>query len=442
MEPCLVEACGRRRYRHGAASPTATTEAVPPEEDKTAEKPYRLYKGGRTKGRVPLERHRRPGAQPPRDGGDGRRRVVRPGEPQPRARKVQRFRPNLRSSTFWLRLAGFGFLVFFLLVLVWAVLASLAIRSGVKDANKRLPRGAQAALVEQDALLLFNGTGLLFLGTDHSRQAARAGARHSDSILYVRTDPGRHRLVYLSIPRDLRVEVPGHGFQKINAAFQIGGPALAIRTVRTYTGLPVNHVIVSDFNAFRFLIDKLGGIDVNVPQKILSNPFDCPFASVERCQRWKGWRFAKGPQHMNGWRALIYSRIRENQLDPSESDLTRGERQQQVLQATMRKLTSASTFTRMPFIGDDVFKPLATDLSAWQFLQLGWVLKRANDGRSLRCRLGGTAYDDPQLGSVIQPTEENFAVIHMVTGDSAPQPPLPGSGPYGPGCIVGSRKIG
>jgi anionic cell wall polymer biosynthesis LytR-Cps2A-Psr (LCP) family protein len=141
---------------------------------------------------------------------------------------------------------------------------------------------------------------------------------------------------------------------------------------------------------------------------------------------------------MNGWRALIYSRIRENQLDPSESDVTRGERQQAVLQATLHRLTTVHTFTRLPFIGGDVFKPLTTDLSAWEVMQLGWNMKRANAGHALHCRLGGTGYDDPQLGSVIQPTEENFGVIHMFTGDSAPQPPLPGSGPYGPGCVVGS----
>ena len=140
---------------------------------------------------------------------------------------------------------------------------------------------------------------------------------------------------------------------------------------------------------------------------------------------------------MNGWRALIYSRIRTNQLDPSESDLTRAERQQQVMRATLRKTTSVGTALRLPWIGDTVLAPLTTDLSASEMMQLGWVMKRASDDNTLHCRLGGTGYTDPQLGSVIQPTEENFAVIHMFAGESAPQPPLPGSGPYGPGCAVG-----
>ena len=97
--------------------------------------------------------------------------------------------------------------------------------------------------------------------------------------MLVRTDPARHRLAYLSIPRDLRVDIPGHGPNKINAAFQLGGPALAIKTVRALTGLHVNHVVIVDFADFKDLIDALGGIDVDVPKPILSNRFDCPYAT-------------------------------------------------------------------------------------------------------------------------------------------------------------------
>jgi polyisoprenyl-teichoic acid--peptidoglycan teichoic acid transferase len=407
---------------------------VPPEDEQTTDKPYRIYKGGRVKGRVPLERREKAeAAGPPRDGRSGSKGTG------PLTKPRGRFRPNLRSSTFWLRLAGSAFLAVFLFAIVWGVLAYFAIRGGVKEANKKLPRTTKAQLAHQSGLLLFHGTTILYLGLDHSKLTSREGERHSDTILLIRTDPDHHRLAYLSIPRDLKVDVPGYGQQKINAAYQAGGAPLALATIHQFTSLPINHVLIADFNDFRKVIDELGGIDVYVPEKILSNPFDCPFSSVERCHEWKGWRFAKGWQHMNGWRALIYSRIRENQYDPTESDLTRGERQQAVLQATLHKLTTVHTFLRLPFMGGDVFRPLVTDLSASQVLQLGWSFKRANASRTLHCRLGGTGYDDPTLGSVILSSEENFGVIHMFTGDSAPQPPLPGSGPYGPGCVVGSQ---
>src|SRR4051794_41801652 len=93
---------------------------------------------------------------------------------------------------------------------------------------------------------------------------------------------------------------------------------------------------------------------------------------------------------MDGKRALVYSRIRENQLDPRDTDISRGGRQQAVLRAAMHKLLGFGTFTKLPFEGKSLLKPLTTDLSAWQFVELGWVLKRAGDSSALHCRLGGT----------------------------------------------------
>jgi LCP family protein required for cell wall assembly len=390
-----------------------------------AEKPYRVYRGGRVRGGVPLRT--KPARPDAKDGQDGRYRG--PSKP-----------PRERKRWGWGRRLAVGFAVFLLLVVVWSIASYLSFSGGVNAANKRVSPATKAALSPQDGLLLSHSTNILLLASDHSNSDARAGDRHSDSILLVRTDPSHHRIVYLSVLRDLRVPIPGHGDAKINAAFQIGGPALAIRTVRHFTGLPINHVVSVDFGSFKKLIDDVGGIDVNVPRKILSNRFDCPYASQARCQRWTGWRFAKGTQHMSGQRALIYSRIRENRLDPSESDATRTERQQQVVQATIHKLSSFSTFLTAPFRAGKYLRPVATDLSAWQLVQLGWVYKRASASRAYHCRLGGSA---SSIGgeSVIVPTQENFAVINMVKGNSAPQPPPPGSGPYGPGCTVGDRAL-
>ena len=186
------------------------------------------------------------------------------------------------------------------------------------------------------------------------------------------------------------------------------------------------------------MIDALGGIDVTVPKPILSNRFDCPYATLSRCEQWDGWRFEQGTQHMDGKRALIYSRIRENKLDPSENDLTRGERQQAVVQAMAAKLTSARTFARLPFVGGDLVAPLTTDLSASELVQLGWVSKRANRSRALHCRLGG---EPASIGgqSVILGDQENFSTITMFRGASAPQPPPPGQ-PLAAGCVVGDRS--
>ena len=387
------------------------------------EKPYRVYRGGRAKGKVPTTP--RPGRQKSDAagrGGGGRRGA--PTEYRgPGARRGRKPR--------WGRRIAIVAIVLLVLVVVWAVASWFSFSSGVSDANRRLDPNAKAALTHQGGLLLSHSTTILMLGTDNNAKlASRAGDMHSDSILLLRTDPSHHLLYYLSIPRDLQVPIPGYGTQKINAAFQYGGAELASKTIAEFTGLAINHVMVVNFGDFKDLIDAVGGITVNVPKPIRSNRFDCPFASQARCDTWQGWRFHKGPQHMNGERALIYSRIRENLLDPSETDVTRGARQQAVMDATAAKFTSIGTLIGLPFDGASLAKPLTTDLTASQFVQLGWVKFRASNSGSLHCRLGG----DLGGGGGGSPSEDNPATIAMFLGRSAPQPP---TGPFNPGCVAG-----
>ena len=382
------------------------------------DKPYRVYKGGRAKGPIrhePLKHE---------DGGSDGDAYAYKG-PKP-ARKPRRWRRRI----LWVLV---GLIV---LALVWALLGYLAFRRGVKDANKRLDPLAARALTPQDGLMLSNPSNTLVLGVDVGSKSRQGTQGRSDSIVLVRTDPDHHRIALVSIPRDLRVEILRHGEQKINAAYAFGGATLAIKTVERVTGLPINHVVVVDFSTFGEVVDALGGITVNVPKPILSNKFECPRATQAACARWPGWRFRKGEQEMDGHTALIYSRIRENQLDPSENDFTRGGRQQAVIQAIADKVTSFNTFIRAPFIADDLVRPLATDLSAAQILQLAWVKRRTPSSGWLRCRLGGTIADIGGVSYVIG-SEENVSVIAMITGKTAPQPPLPGSGLFGPGCLVG-----
>ena len=243
---------------------------------------------------------------------------------------------------------------------------------------------------------------VLVIGTDGGRApGARRRATARTRCCSLHLDPETHRISYLSIPRDLRVEIPGYGTSKINAASQIGGPALTIATVKALIGLPIDHVVVVDFDGFKELIDAIGGIEVNVPKPILSNTFDCPY-KPKRCADWEGWRFEKGAQHMDGRRALVYSRIRTNQLDPSDTDITRGNRQQIVADAVGDEIASFGTFLRLPFMGGELAAPLATDLSAWELAQLGWVRFRSSRLAALpprrRAELARRRVRPPRLG--------------------------------------------
>ena len=379
----------------------------------SGEKPYRVYRGGRQKGKVPLSSH---DAQPPSDG---------------KARRPRR-------AWTWRRWTLLVLVVVIVLFVIWGAAGYLSVRSGVVDANNRLPPGTTQALTKQNGLILDTPTDILLLGTDHSNngQAGRSSDEHSDSMMLLRTDPSRHRITYLAIPRDLGVTINGV-YQKINSAMQIGGPRLAVQTVDQLLGsqLPVNHVVVVDFGSFQKLIDAVGGIDIDVPENILSNRFDCPYSTAARCEQWQGWRFHKGRQHMDGHTALIYSRIRENRLDPSWTDFKRSQNQQAVMQATLSKLATPGRFFSLPFNGSSMLAPISTDLTTWDFLQLAWVKFRAGD--VVHCRLGGSATGNGFITS----TQENIQVVQEMLGQSAPQPPAPGTGLFGPGCVVGNQQF-
>ncbi|MBD0316925.1 MAG: LCP family protein [Thermoleophilia bacterium] len=380
------------------------------------EKPYKVYRGGRARGPI------RPEKEAPSVRGDGTGRARKPP----------------RSGRRWRRIVLLLLVGLVLLALVWALLGYLALRRGVGAANDRLDGDARRALTPAHGSILSSATNVLVLGADVGKEfkGRDVGRGRADSIMLVRTDPDADRVAYVSIPRDLRVEVPEHGLDKINSSYAVGGPALAVETVQALTGLEINHVVVVDFASFRDVIDAVGGITVDNPRPIFSNAFDCPFRQADRCSTFEGWRFRKGKLHLDGRRALVYARIRHNRLDEGESDITRGQRQQRVLQGLTDKVVGVGGFLRMPFIGDDLVEPLATDLSTGELLELAWVRWRAADNKTLRCTLGGEPAD---VGgsAVLQPSEDNALVIAgILDADSRPPDPRPGD-PFSPACFTG-----
>jgi polyisoprenyl-teichoic acid--peptidoglycan teichoic acid transferase len=300
----------------------------------------------------------------------------------------------------------------------WLYLGYRSFSNEIANANKRLDKRTKAALVPTGNILTSPQVTLV-LGSDSRGAGSTARA---DSIVLMRTDPGKHLLSMLSVPRDLRVPIPGHGADKINAAYAYGGAPLLIRTIdKLLKPIQVNHIVLVNFNGFKELIDSLGGVTLYNKRAIKSSQdFDG-----------HSWFFAKGTITLDGRRALAYSRIRHT-TNPADTDISRTERQQLVMQALSHKLVSLSTLLHLPSIGSALGKPLTTDLSANELIGIGWEKFRAS--RTLECHFGGT----PQVvggQDVLLSVSENRNVAQMFLGDSAPIPASK-TDIFAPGCTV------
>jgi polyisoprenyl-teichoic acid--peptidoglycan teichoic acid transferase len=166
---------------------------------------------------------------------------------------------------------------------------------------------------------------LMILGSDRrpkgNAEGAAGGAR-SDTIILVRLDPSRKATALMSLPRDLKVQIPGHGTDKINAAYELGGPRLTLKTVKALTGLSINHVINIDFRGFYAGVNAIGCVYVDIDRRYFNNSAEYAYINVQ-----------PGYQRMCGREALQYVRFRHE-----DTDLVRSARQQDFLRETKQQV--------------------------------------------------------------------------------------------------------
>ena len=167
---------------------------------------------------------------------------------------------------------------------------------------------------------------IMLLGSDRRPDDARDGGAgmgaRSDTIILIRLDPDKQATAMMSLPRDLKVQIPGHGTDKINAAYELGGPKLTLQTVKLLTGLQINHVINVDFQGFKKAVDAIGCVYLDIDRRYYN---DSPgFAYIDVKQ---------GYQKLCGEEALEYSRFRHE-----DSDLVRSARQQDLLRESKQQV--------------------------------------------------------------------------------------------------------
>ncbi|MDQ3588288.1 MAG: LCP family protein [Actinomycetota bacterium] len=166
---------------------------------------------------------------------------------------------------------------------------------------------------------------IMLLGSDRRPKGNLEGAKQdarSDTIILVRLDPRKKATALMSLPRDLKVRIPGKGTDKINAAYEEGGPRLTLQTVKQLTGLRINHVINVDFRSFYAGVNALGCVYADVDRRYFNNTAEFAYINVPA-----------GYQRLCGREALQYVRFRYE-----DNDLVRSARQQDFLRQAKQQV--------------------------------------------------------------------------------------------------------
>jgi LCP family protein required for cell wall assembly len=317
------------------------------------QRPYKLYRAG-PRGLKALLRGEEDGLLEPRDyrkyrGSGGRR-----GEPSGR-----RITPKRVIIGLIIAVVGWLLLSFVLFMISAQVRSSPSV---LASAQSQLSSGGP---------MLTSANTVLILGLDN-RASTGSGSKepganfsetdaNTDTIMLWRIGGGVSRR--LSIPRDTLVNIPGHGQAKINAAWAEGGPALALQTIKQFTGLQINHVVVIDLGNFPKFINDIGGVTVSTGRI-------CSSISGGAANGGFTLNLSPGTHHLNGEQALILARTRENACNAASNDLTREAAQQQILNSIKSQLLTVHTFLHLPWAAWDAPGVLQTDMGGLTLLQM------------------------------------------------------------------------
>jgi LCP family protein required for cell wall assembly len=210
-------------------------------------------------------------------------------------------------------------------------------------------------LLGSDSRAGLSGEERVQFGTDEQI----GGENRADTIMLVHTDPNLEKAIILSFPRDLWVEIPGRGEDKINASFEGGikggGAGLVAATVHKLTGLKVNHVLYVDLAGFQGVVDTLGGVDVCIPAENVNTPDGRIVDELTALD------VEPGCQTLPGAQALAYVRTRHLRCDAAAPDFYRIARQQQFLRAVINKLLQPDQIAQLPVMIKPIMQNLTRD---------------------------------------------------------------------------------
>lgn len=299
------------------------------------------------------------------------------------------------------------------LVVGWLAL-SLALFLVSAHFERVSPPSDVAGVLHSAGYPLTSANNILVLGSDRRPKGSRepgantSGPSRSDTIMLIRAGGGH--AARLSIPRDTVVEIPGHGLQKINAAYAFGGPALSIETVERLLGVKINHLVEVNFENFPKLVDAMGGVDYTG---------GCVISRINGGFRNGGYtlRLSPGTHHLDGKAALALARTRENLCAPSQTDLQREEHQQALFQDMKGRLMSFSSFIRMPWIAWNAPPAIVSDMSGPDLLGLFGALATSSTPTTRVLEPSGiVTLPDGETGLSVSESERRAAAARFLAG--------------------------
>lgn len=241
----------------------------------------------------------------------------------------------------WLLITGmiFLFLLLGIGVYVYSVYSSLT--TAVDTMHKPIERKVSEKRVEEIELEQKDPFSVLMLGVDE-----REGDKgRSDTMIVLTVNPNKNSIKMVSIPRDTRTEIVGHGtVDKINHAYAFGGEKMSMDTIEHFLDIPIDYYVKINMEGFKDIVDAVGGITVN-NDKVFSQD---------------GYQFNKGSISLNGDKALSYVRMRKQD---AAGDYGRQQRQRQIIQGVIDKGASFSSLTRFNDIFTALGKNINTNLS-------------------------------------------------------------------------------
>lgn len=374
-----------------------------------------------------LGRQARAGGPPgssgsPGSGGSPDSRPSRAAPPRPPGPRASRTATRTRGRR--LRRAGVVAVALLLVVGLVALFFGWRLVSQIVSKNAQSVENLSPSKGPNNFVLVGSDTRAGLSKQELSRVGTiEVSGQRTDTIILVHVSPGNRKAVMVSIPRDLRVDIPGHGTDRINAAYAFGGPALLVKTIERNFGVPVNHYAEIDFAGFLKVVDAVGGVRLC---NQTGHRLDDSFANLH---------MDPGCHNMNGVQALAFVRARH-----IDSDFGRIGRQQQFLRAVMEKVTSTGNLINLPKllrIANIVSDHMKTDntLRTSTAISLARRIGRL-DGNSVDMRTYPSGPDGP---SYVVARPEAPILMKAIADDAARLPPV--GLPNGQGISLSELRV-